>query len=156
MIVNPHLPGGFVIFCDDIRHEISGKETIVGKYSNELTVFGASPVVISQICLLVCLRIDPHARPCNGQIKITRSDTELPLASFDFNFPSPKEFPIRPTDETEAESKIFDEAIVFATIGNIVVEKAFRLKVRAFIGQDEIRLGSLRIGFADPAAVADV
>jgi hypothetical protein len=156
MIINPQLPGGFVIFCDDIRHEVSGKETIVGKYSNELTVFGVSPVVLPKICMLICLRVDPHSRPCEGQVRITRSDTETPLASFDFDFPSPEEFPIRLTDETESESKIYDEAVVTATIGNLAVEKAFRLKVRAFIGEDEVRLGSLRIGFADPDSVQAV
>ncbi len=46
-------PFGYTIFCDDIRHEVSGKTTLVGVYRGQLKVLGALPAAIPRLVLSI-------------------------------------------------------------------------------------------------------
>lgn len=47
---------GITVFCDDIRHEINGKITLVGCYASELNFSGPPPGVLPTFAALVNLR----------------------------------------------------------------------------------------------------
>ncbi|VAX00378.1 hypothetical protein MNBD_GAMMA20-459 [hydrothermal vent metagenome] len=49
------------IFCDDIRHEVSGKVSYIGVYSSELIV-PSLPVILPKLCLSVKV-VTPADRP---------------------------------------------------------------------------------------------
>jgi len=53
-IVNPTLPGGHVLFCDDIREEVTGKITYIGSYTNVMFV-RVLPATIPQFCIVVTI-----------------------------------------------------------------------------------------------------
>ena len=55
--IYPTLPSGHSIFCDDVRHEISGKKTIVGIYSTHLFV-SEIPSVLPKLCICITFRDD--------------------------------------------------------------------------------------------------
>ena len=56
MIINPSLPSGHTVFCDDIRHEINGKITLVGTYTNIMYISGSLPHVLPKFCLGIVFR----------------------------------------------------------------------------------------------------
>ena len=146
MIINPNAPGGYSIFCDDIRHEINGKTTHVGVYNGHLIVAGSLPVTLPQICVAITLRLLPPADPVKPIVKIFRSDEPDPLFTFEAEIePMEAQLIPSPLPNLEPDSVTFIQMGVTAQIQGLVINGPCALKVRAFIGDDEVRLGSLQI-----------
>lgn len=155
MIINPTAPGGYTVFCDDIRHEITGKTTLVGVYNGQLIVSGSLPVTLPQICAAITLRLLPPEERVKPIIKIFRSDQEDPLfvCEADIEPVEPQLIPERPP-HLEPDAVTFMQIGVTALMQGLVINEPCALKVRAFIGDDEVRLGSLQIS-AHLLAAAD-
>lgn len=154
MIINPSAPSGYTIFCDDIRHEITGKTTLVGVYNGQLIVSGILPVTLPQICAAITLRLTPPEQPLKAVVKIFRSDEIEPLFVFEADIePVGAQLIPQPLPNLEPDALTFMQMGISAQIQSMVVNEPCALKVRAFIGDDEIRLGSLQIS-GDPAGGA--
>jgi hypothetical protein len=149
MIIQPSLPYGVVIFCDDIREEINDKLNFVGVYENGMSIFGKHPVIIRQIAVWISLRTDSGKAPFSGKVKIIRSDTEAEIFSSDFIFPSDFSIPNLPNEKIEPEQLAYKELTLRAPLVDLYFDRPCRLKVRAFSGDDEIRIGSLNISFQE-------
>lgn len=146
MIINPNAPGGYTIFCDDIRHEITGKTTLVGVYNNQMIVTGNLPVTLPQICAAITLRLLPPEEPVKPIVKIFRSDEPEPLFVFEADIePVEAKLIPEPSPHSDPDSVTFMQIGITAQIQGLVVNQGCALKVRAFIGDDEVRLGSLQI-----------
>lgn len=151
MIINPSLPSGFVTFCDDIRHEVTGKTTLVGVYSGQMVVGGTLPITLPQICAVITVRFLPPSEPIKSVIKIFMSGQDEPLFMMETD--------ITPTQAATAVAKVaraeddpervsFVQIVITPQIQGLVISEASTLKVRAYIGEDEIRLGTLPIMIA--------
>lgn len=151
MIINPSLPSGFVTFCDDIRHEVTGKTTLVGVYSGQMVVGGTLPITLPQICAVITVRFLPPSEPIKPVIKIFMSGQDEPLFMMETD--------ITPTQAATAVAKVaraeddpervsFVQIVITPQIQGLVISEASTLKVRAYIGEDEIRLGTLPIMIA--------
>lgn len=145
MIINPNFPGGFVTFCDDIRHEVTGKITLVGTYHGQLDVMGKAPVVLGQLCVLIDFRFTPDSLPMSPKILVFRSDEIEPIFSVESHIPATEETLFEDILDIEGGSIRFHQMIVPVQLQGLAVNESFRLKVRAFVGDDEIRLGSLKV-----------
>lgn len=152
MIINPNFPGGFVTFCDDIRPEVTGKMTLVGTYQSQINVMGSSPVVLAQLYALIDFRFTPDSLPMSPKISVFRSDEAEPIFSMEAQIPVNEETLFEVTPDIEDGSVRFHQMIVPVRLSEISVTEPFRLKVRAFVGDDEIRLGSLRVNLVEPEA----
>lgn len=151
MIIQPQFPTGFVIFCDDFREELGGKNTIVGTYGGEMTVFGVTPTYVPMLSVIVRYRDDPTTFPKLITFKIskeTKSRKEV-LVESTINAPAlPSEFEFPET--TEPESKKFIEIQFVAKLAALEITEQCDLRVRAYVGDDEVRLGTLVIKLAPP------
>ncbi len=156
MIINPSLPSGYVTFCDDIRHEITGKQIFVGVYNGQLLIAGELPAVIPQICANIELKLKQTNEPFSVNIKIWKSDVSEPLYSFEADF-DPSEAPSDKVVEgaTDPDSLRFIKLGFNAQVQNIVITNPCALKVRAYHGNDEIRLGALQILIAPTGALEE-
>ena len=146
MIINPDAPGGNTIFCDDIRHEITGKTTLVGTYNNVMIVSGDLPVTIPQICASITLRLQPPHEPIEPVFKIFRTDQVEPLFVLETKLEAVNTDEIlqeRPFMEPDAPRLM--QLSVVAQLQGLVIFESCALKVRAYIGDDEVRLGALLI-----------
>jgi hypothetical protein len=149
MIIQPNLPSGFVIFCDDIREEINEKLNFVGIYENGMNILAKPPVIIRQISVWVSLRADIRKNPLSGKIKIIRSDNDTEISSSDFSISSDiLEDELRNL-HPEPDSFIYWETTVRVNLIDLYLDRPCRLKVRAYSGDNEIRIGSLNISFQD-------
>lgn len=142
MIINPSLPSGHTVFCDDIRHEINGKITLVGTYTNIMYISGSLPHVLPKFCLGIVFREAKDSLD-NVTIKIFfPGDDENPIGVVnlvsqpDLNIPDLDEFSFK-------EFRLFFEAT------GVVIKQEGRIRVRAYKNDDEIRLGSLTVALAD-------
>ena len=62
-------PCGDTIFCDDIRHEITGKVTLVGVYSSHLFVASAFPTKV-KLCMRILYQEHPGESDLPLQLQI--------------------------------------------------------------------------------------
>ena len=146
MIIQPQIPSGYTIFCDDIRHELAGKTTLVGTYSGELIAYGEGSVTIPQLCLLMILRDDPATFPKALSFRVFRqASTRELLLEANVDVPSAPKDALQPGPFADADSIKFVEARLEARFTPFVVTEPCQLKVRVFSGDDEIRLGALNI-----------
>jgi hypothetical protein len=148
VIINPTLPYGFVTFCDDIRLEIGGKKTLVGVYDSGMTLIGSAPLRVPRLQAIVVLRTELMRLPLTGCVAIKHSISDRVLVSTDFNI---TEFPATtaaPIENNEIDPVGFYQQWWGFELSDIVIDQPCRIKVRAYIGGDEIRLGALNIDFA--------
>lgn len=139
MIINPTLPSGHVIFCDDIRQEMNGKVTFVGAYSNFLFVNGTLPVVLPKLCMGIVYREETDSlQPVKVKVFLPSDDEDSPTATMAFE---PQADMIPPP----SEEFLFREARLLFELPGAVIAQEGRVRVRAYRGDDEIRLGSLTV-----------
>jgi len=149
MIKNPSLPGGHVIFCDDIRHEINGKITFVGTYTNIMFVNGTFPVTLPKICLGIVYREEPDSlEPVTIKAFMPSGEGEALLV--ELNYEPQAEMIPPPTEEFT-----FREARFTLEVPNFVIPEESKILVRAYRGNDEIRLGRLGI-VLNPTPLAEM
>jgi hypothetical protein len=151
MIINPSLPYGHVTFCDDIRYELNGKSTLVGVYGTEMRLFGEAPLMIPELHAVVDLNFDPENLPPNGVIKIIKSGSEEVVCEQSFAFPDKGETRTDTAFHPESDAISFTRLSAHFLMRNVLVDEPCRLKVRAFIEKDEIRIGSLYVWFVPPS-----
>lgn len=151
MIINPSLPSGFVTFCDDIRHEVTGKMTLVGVYGGQMVVGGTLPITLPQICAVITFRFLPPSAPIKPVIKIFMSGQDDPLFMMETDI-TPAQGATAVAEVARAEDDpdrvSFVQIVITPQIQGLVIAEAGTLKVRAYIGEDEIRLGTLSIMIA--------
>ena len=149
MIINPSLPTGHAVFCDDIREEVGGKLTYVGVYGNVMIISAAAPATLSQLCVAVSVRIEPPIEPLTTTVRILRSDGDEIIAEAQAVIEPPAN-PSSAPSFADANSVSFRELFVPIRVAGVLITQDCAIKVRAYIGDDEIRLGSLRVIFAEP------
>lgn len=154
MIINPSSPDGYTLFCDDIRHEVTGKTTLVGIYNSQLIVTGNLPIVLPKLCASITIRLNPPPHHLKPVIKVFRTDQDEPIFVCEVDIPAvhPNKIP-RVTDHLEPDAVTFMQFSVNAQFESFQIERPCALKVRVFIGEDEIRLGALQIIHAAPEPI---
>ena len=140
MIIYPSLPSGHTIFCDDIRHEVTGKVTFVGSYGSHLYTT-SFPATLPRLCCAVTYRESPTIGGAVAVRVIHDTDGEESVVA-DIKYEIPPEL-VRENETTEPfvmrEMKFAIELSPFQVSG------PGQLKVRAFRDDDEIRLGAIII-----------
>jgi hypothetical protein len=140
-IISPSTPGGYSIFCDDIRQENNGKQILIGLYTGDMLI-DAFPIQLPTFQVLIRYQerpdesilpvkfviIAPH--PTDEKI----FETEVPREAF---------------EKVLVPSDSFDDPFVslnlHASFAGFVLARPGLIKVRAYRGDDEIRLGTLRV-----------
>lgn len=142
-IIKPATPSGYSLFCDDFRMEANGKFFIIGLY-NEGMLAESFPMLLPTFNILITY----HERP---------TESDLPL----------KIIVTAPVDDEDKEIFIHEVARepfvnaqtvlpdgiddpllalkIHASFMALPLKRPGNIKVRAYRGEDEIRLGSLRV-----------
>lgn len=139
-VVRPSLPSGYTIFCDDIRHEMLGKKTIVGTYQSVMYINGSLPITLAKFCMMIVLweEID-SVEPVTLKVFLPGEDDDHPTGTFNIQ-PQPDMLGEAPIDEfTMRESRFYLE------LPGVAIKEEGRFRVRAYLGDKEIRLGSLNV-----------
>jgi hypothetical protein len=137
----PATPYGYALFCDDIRREVGNKASLLGIYSG-IAIFEADfPITIPRLCIAVYWLQDRDDERRPTKIKVFSSDEgkdelviegDIPIEAFD-------QAPMVTPDANILH------AVIHIALAPFVVEKPSTLKVRAFYGDEEYKLGRLRM-----------
>lgn len=153
MIIQPALPGGYVTFVDDIREEVNGKLTLVGRYSTQLNVRGEPPFLLPQLSAMIVYREKPEDLPQDVTLKILRIGTETEvLWESMLPIPAPPKKQLRGLKSSDPDARSFMEIMAAAHFAPFGITEDCVLAARAYRGDDEIRLGSLMIKIEKPVA----
>ena len=143
-LVRTHTPYGYVIFCDDIRFEFGGKTTYVGVYSGTLVGIGSFPLVLPKFVMLATYIERPGESTEPVQIRAFLPGEADPFTRIDL--------PMNEARSAALPDDLPDPLImVSAPIGAapLVLAQAGWIKVRAYRGDEEIRLGALSVSMVE-------
>lgn len=135
---------GTTIFCDDIREEVGGKKTYVGIYLQDMIVHSEFPVVIPQFSIAVT-----YVEPIESDILPVKVSIFIPdengddASAFDVDLPEDRGPRLGTLDGDTAVTQRVNS--LFFKVSPLILTTEGRIKVRAYRGGEEMRLGSLRI-----------
>jgi hypothetical protein len=138
-----------------VRNEVTGKQTIVGAYAGEMIINIPAPATLPNLAVLINYRDDPDTFPKTVIFRIyveTAKDDNL-VWEHELEM---KGRPELPGFTPKEEQKMFAEARIGTAFPGITFTEESRMKVRAYIGEDEYRLGALFVRFKpdEPASAA--
>ena len=147
MIILPSTPSGITIFCDDIRHEVTGKLSLIGVYES---IASGTPIVIPQLCMITKVRLKQSELPFLLSLKIIFEDEEFSeeiIQEMELNIPAVDAELLTSQDVifSDKEGITYAQFQTQTSLINFPVSKSGRIKVRMFDGDNQIALGALRI-----------
>jgi hypothetical protein len=92
--------GGHVIFCDDIREELHGKSTYVGRYQNTIGLSVPLPTIMPKLGLVVVWSqtIDEQLLQVEWEMIVPWQEEPVLGGSFDFTQVKITDSPLRPEE----------------------------------------------------------
>ena len=135
------LPPGYVVFCDDIREETSGKTTVVGIYHGVLLGSGF-PLIMPKLCFQVAMRFPNDKSVENFEVQIYAPGDADENPSFKFPVPAKGSIP---SDHSKGSEDNFLEILLAIPISPFVLNAPGRIKVRVKLGGKIFRMGSLLV-----------
>jgi hypothetical protein len=135
---------GYTIFCDDIRHEVSGKVTYVGVYNGVIAPEnGELPIVLPKLCVSTTINWYEDELPAPPMtLKIFGPGSDEALSQVEFQFPDSADVIWLPGEKSK---DAFISISLQAAFTGITFRKQGALKVRAYGGGQEFKLGSLMV-----------
>lgn len=151
--MKPRTPFGYAIFCDDIRQEVGNKVSIIGIYRGVASYGAEFPLTIPRFCIAV--NWVQHREDEIKSIKLRvlfEDESEAETVVIEGDIPRDA-FEQAPRDNAGDEML---HAFISIALSPLLVERQSKLKVRAYYGDEEYRLGSLRMvtAGADEASVS--
>lgn len=143
---------GVTVFCDDIRHEVNGKMTLVGCYASELNFSGPPPGVLPTFAALVNLRFPRGTSFETLTLNVTKIEGREASEIFSAEtVVSPEAFLDKPESRDDTEGEKILSIVVPIQWTPLIFSAPALLRVRAKLNPGkEVRAGSLAINF--PAA----
>ncbi|WP_144259574.1 hypothetical protein [Methylocystis sp. ATCC 49242] len=141
---------GFSIFCDDIRQELHGKYSIIGVYASDLIFEGNFPLIIPKLGIVVKYYERADTKFSSDVILSVHmpSDADRPQ-SISKTIPR-SAFASTPIDEAMPMHN-GDDVVPMVSItvpfllSPVFINSGGRIKVRATVGDEVVRLGTLII-----------
>jgi hypothetical protein len=153
-VIRPQTPGGYTIFCDDVRFEQgTGKQMYIGAYLGQMIIRAPKlPVRLPSFHAVVFYQErkgEESTHPVSVQVFLPGKEE----ASFRMDIPRSDFENVRIPEGLGSEDQ-FVQVVVVAAFPNFKIDQAGLIKVRAFRGEDEIRLGTLLVTFIETPAPA--
>lgn len=147
MIIKWSTPCGFVVFCDDIRDEVGGLRTYVGCYAEDMILTQPLPTFLARMGFSIRYLERPGESLQPVKVVVTVPGELLDKEETIFEaiiFEDGVRPPHVPSVADDNED-IFLVAQFQVRVSPLVIHREGRIRVKAYRGDDEIRLGSLRI-----------
>lgn len=143
---------GFVTFCDDIRQEVGGKITLVGCYIGEMTVHGQAPATLAKLGLQAKLVLPAETAPRKIDVRVDFVPGDKTL--FEATLDIPEGEHQKALDRVEPDGTGDEPQFVLVQhtiLSPLEITGEGRIRVRAVVDGETVKLGSLRIRFNPPA-----
>jgi hypothetical protein len=129
------------LFCDDIRHEVGNKISLVGVYGGDMIFPMAPPTLLPKFCAMVMVISDVDDRVTQASIRIVIPSIG-PEGHETLKIEIPQTGPV-----VNADGAIKITFRTFVQLGPIPLTKEGFIEVWVDTGREEMRAGRLRISF---------
>ncbi len=144
-------PWGFTVFCDDVRLEANGKLLYIGVYPGDMVIYGILPALIPSFAALVRYSEKPGESTDRVTIKVFPPGGDDPIVAIELDTVMLRSTNLS-TDVPNEEQLV--SSLVPIRISPMPIEHEGRIRVRAYRGNDEIRLGTLNVRVLPPNQVS--
>jgi hypothetical protein len=129
------------LFCDDVRHEVGNKTSLMGMYFSDLYIQTPAPIVLPKFCIAIWLITDVDDPPTQFTVRLLTppNGTEL------FKLEGQGAIPAVPT---EGAVKLIATMII--PISQFVLEQDGYIEVMLDTDRGSIRAGRLMVHFNAP------
>lgn len=141
---------GYTIFCDDIRQEVGSKLTFVGAYSADLNFTDPPPSALMKLCFFSVVYLAPEQLGETIRYVVYGNKEEV-LFQTEQSIAVDAAKKLLESQPPEEDSPKFVQMAVAAMIAPFPLSEG-RVRVRAYVGDILIKLGSLRLNYAGGAA----
>ena len=144
-VIQRSSPGGYAMFCDEVRREDNGKFIHLGVYLEEMVITApAFPVRLPRLSVVVNYyeRVGESNDPVRFVVFLPGE--EAPAGEFELTKPEGP-IPQPPADSAEDLGPPLFHMTIVIDIRDPVFKQEGRIRVRALRGDDEIRLGTLGV-----------
>lgn len=146
-VLVPSSPTGHTIFCDDFRQEINGKFIFIGVYVGDMIFFGHPPGLLPTFCAVVTYLERPGESNDPVTFKLFAPGSIDPIYAGDVQVDILRSSPPPPEPIGEVNPDFRQKILVPIKLSPVMVGGDGLFKVRAYRGDEEIRLGTLRTIF---------
>ena len=142
--VAPYTPYGYTIFCDDVRSEAGGKTSYMGIYRGKLILNAPLPASLPKFFLVIHYfeRPDESTEPVNLHVYMPGDAEGAPTVATEVPLDDARSKASGP--ETPESDPVFG-VISHLMIAPLELKSEGRIRVRAYRGDLEVRLGTLTI-----------
>jgi hypothetical protein len=146
-VIPPTTPYGYTIFCDDLRQETNGKFIYIGVYTSDIIIFGNPPILLPTFVAAITYRERPGESDVPVKIKMFLPGVDDAAAELDLSVAAMRSAQF--SSETKGEDRMHS-AFVSIRTSPLLLRQGGLIKIRAYRGEDEIRLGALEVKFQAP------
>jgi hypothetical protein len=141
---------GYTLFCDDIRFEANGTRTLVGMYVSPMFIHANFPVTLPKFGFAITLLQRKDVFNPNVAIRIFLPGDSDEHASIQAALGEPTPGAIKNELDKGQIPEVIGERLYVAMRGNFIfapfpIQVAGTIKVRAVIGDNIYRLGSMTL-----------
>lgn len=127
----------FVVFCDDVRHEIGNKYSLIGCYSEQMYV-GSFPAALPKLCVHTTLSIPAGVALSHVTMKMKNGAQEIATYALEIN----DETFSQPVSSSSSDARVLTGAF---TLSPLSLEKETYLEVLAEVGGEVVVGGKLDV-----------
>jgi hypothetical protein len=138
----PVTPLGYAIFCDDIRQEVGNKTSLIGIYTGVAVFETEFPITVPRLCIAVNFLLGPEDERRDVKIKVMASNVDGENIIVEGDLPAGAFQNAAPLPGVEASHV---HSVVHIALSPLTIEKPGSIKVRAYYGDDEYKLGALQL-----------
>src|ERR1700694_1339031 len=143
-----HKPDGYTIFCDDIRHEVGNKASLMGIYGAEMFVHQAFPTAMPRMGFHIIYREDPRA-PLNNMtlcIFLPGDADDKPTYKTEISR-SEGQIPPPPPGLDPSARRTFSLNVI---LNPVPLKEEGKIRVRMLVDGTEVKLGTLSVKQGEP------
>jgi hypothetical protein len=146
-VIAPATPYGYTIFSDDLRQEANGKLIYIDVYIADIIIFGTPPTLLPTFVAAITYRERPGERDAPVKIKMFVPGSDDAAIELDLPVAIMRSTQFAP--EIEGEDGMYS-SLTPIRASPLLLKQEGLIKIRAYRGDDEIRLGTLAVKFQAP------
>lgn len=139
-------PYGVTIFCDDIREEEGGKRIIIGAYDDGMNV-PRLPALVPSLAFMIKILEPISYKNRDGVLKILAPTAEGSEVVFSHAL-DPERWAALDEDDFDPEAEYVGSSYIIRASPFNLKAPGF-MRVRAYYGEEEVKLGSIQVRQSD-------
>jgi hypothetical protein len=147
-VIDPPKISGHTVFCDDIRPEMGGKYSLMGVYQGVMYIHGQFPFTLPKFGLMVKYieRAGESSHPLTIKVFLPGDSDDVPSIAGEISIDELRKIRAASVQASnESDGVKYSSLTTYLFFAPLVLNREGLIRVRAFCGDDVIKMGALKI-----------